>query len=49
LSAEEMMGKHCQELFHCTVCEPSCGMLQGMAASNCPNCNRSPHTISAVR
>jgi PAS domain S-box-containing protein len=33
MSAEEMMGKHCQELFHCTVCEPSCGMLQGLGSS----------------
>jgi PAS domain S-box-containing protein len=33
MRAEEMMGKHCQELFHCTVCEPSCGMLQGLGSS----------------
>jgi len=33
MTAEEMMGKHCQELFHCTVCEPSCGMLQGLGSS----------------
>jgi PAS domain S-box-containing protein len=30
MAAEEMVGKHCQELFHCTVCEPSCGILQGL-------------------
>ena len=33
MSADEMIGKHCQELFHCTVCEPSCGMLQGLGSS----------------
>jgi PAS domain S-box-containing protein len=33
MTAEEMMGKHCQELFHCTVCEPGCGMLQGLGSS----------------
>ena len=30
MTAEEMIGKHCQELFRCNVCEPSCGMLQGL-------------------
>ena len=33
MSSEEMVGKHCQELFHCTVCEPSCGILQGLGQS----------------
>jgi PAS domain S-box-containing protein len=33
MTAEEMIGKHCQELFHCTVCEPSCGMLQGLGSA----------------
>jgi PAS domain S-box-containing protein len=33
MTAEEMMGKHCRELFHCAVCEPSCGMLQGLGSS----------------
>ncbi len=36
--AQEMIGKHCQELFHCTVCEPGCGILQGLGQSAClPN------------
>ena len=30
MSSEEMLGKHCQEIFHCTVCEPGCGMLEGL-------------------
>jgi len=30
MPADDMVGKHCQELFHCTVCEPTCGMLQGL-------------------
>ena len=33
LTAEEMIGRHCQEIFHCTVCEPSCGILQGLSSS----------------
>jgi len=35
MSAEEMIGKHCQELFRCTICEPSCGILQGLGHSAC--------------
>jgi len=38
MAAEEMIGKHCQELFHCTSCEPGCGILQGLGESAClPN------------
>src|SRR6516165_9896969 len=39
MSSEEMLGRHCQEIFKCTVCEPNCGMLVGLnqplAAANC--------------
>src|SRR5579871_4644558 len=35
MSAEEMVGKHCRELFHCTVCEPNCGIAQGLGQSPC--------------
>jgi PAS domain S-box-containing protein len=30
MSSEEMLGKHCQEIFNCSVCEPGCGMLVGL-------------------
>jgi two-component system response regulator AtoC len=30
MSSEEMLGKHCQDIFRCTVCEPNCGMLAGL-------------------
>src|SRR5690242_21387260 len=30
MAAEEMVGKHCQDVFRCRACEPSCGMLQGL-------------------
>ena len=30
MSSEEMLGRHCQEVFKCTVCEPNCGMLVGL-------------------
>ena len=34
MSAEEMVGKHCRDLFRCTQCEPSCGMMQGLGHSS---------------
>jgi PAS domain S-box-containing protein len=38
MPALEMIGKHCQELFHCTACEPGCGIRQGLGPSAClPN------------
>jgi two-component system, NtrC family, response regulator AtoC len=30
MSSEEMLGKHCQEIFKCSLCEPGCGMLAGL-------------------
>ena len=30
MSSDEMLGKHCQEIFRCSVCEPNCGMLVGL-------------------
>ena len=35
MSADEMIGKHCQEVFRCSACEPNCGMLQGIGESAC--------------
>jgi PAS domain S-box-containing protein len=38
MSSEEMLGKHCQEIFKCTVCEPNCGVLAGLTqAPEVPN------------
>src|ERR1700688_87671 len=34
-SAEDLVGKHCQELFHCAACEPGCAVLQGLGESAC--------------
>ena len=39
MSSEEMLGKHCQEVFRCSVCEPNCGMLVGLNQNP-----MSPHT-----
>jgi PAS domain S-box-containing protein len=30
MSSEEMLGKHCQQVFLCSVCEPNCGVLVGL-------------------
>src|SRR5260370_35440964 len=30
MSSEEMLGKHCQQIFQCSVCEPNCGVLVGL-------------------
>jgi PAS domain S-box-containing protein len=31
LSAEEMMGRDCRDVFRCGVCEPGCGVLVGLS------------------
>jgi PAS domain S-box-containing protein len=39
MSSEEMLGKHCQEVFKCSLCEPGCGVLVGLnQAPTAPNC-----------
>lgn len=45
MTSEEMIGRHCKELFHCTVCEPGCGMVQAMGQTAClPNGTIRLHT-----
>src|SRR3954470_18003427 len=39
MNSDEIVGKHCQEVFRCAGCEPGCGVLVGLdtavpAASN---------------
>ncbi len=39
MSSDEMLGRHCQEIFNCSVCEPGCGVLVGLnQAPGSPNC-----------
>ena len=39
MSSEEMLGKNCQEVFHCSSCDPGCGVLVGLnQAPAAPNC-----------
>ncbi len=34
-SADQIIGRHCQEVFHCTTCEAACGMMQGLGEAAC--------------
>jgi two-component system response regulator AtoC len=39
MASEEMLGKHCQDIFKCSLCEPGCGVLVGLnQAPTAPNC-----------
>ena len=42
MSSEEMVGRHCQDVFHCSVCEPGCGVLVGINQSP-------PNSLCSVR
>jgi two-component system, NtrC family, response regulator AtoC len=49
MSSEEMLGRHCQEIFKCTLCEPGCGVLVGLnAAPNAPNATVRLHTDNGM-
>src|SRR6185436_8659030 len=30
MPSEEMLGKNCQDIFKCSLCEPGCGVLVGL-------------------
>ena len=45
MTSEEMLGKHCQEVFKCSLCEPGCGVLVGLNQTPAaPNCTVRLHT-----
>ncbi len=49
MGAEDMVGKHCQEIFRCEVCEPGCGVLVGLnQAPAAPNCTVRLRTDSGL-
>ncbi len=49
MSSEEMLGKHCQEIFGCSLCEPGCGVLVGLnQAPAAPNCTVRLHTANGM-
>src|SRR4051812_48831782 len=49
IASEEMLGKHCQDIFKCTLCEPGCGVLVGLnQAPSAPNCTVRLHTDNGM-
>jgi len=45
MNSEEMLGRHCQEIFRCSLCEPGCGVLAGLNQfPAAPNCTVRLHT-----
>ena len=48
MTAEEMVGRQCIEVFRCGICEPGCGMLVGLnqAAQSSPSTTIRLHTSS---
>jgi two-component system response regulator AtoC len=49
LTSEEMIGRHCQEVFRCGVCEPGCGVLVGLnQAPGAPHCTIRLHTDNGM-
>jgi two-component system response regulator AtoC len=35
MSTEEIVGKHCREVFQCGVCDPNCAILHGLGEAEC--------------
>jgi len=49
MSSEEMLGKHCQEVFKCSACEPNCGVLVGLnQEQSTPNSTVRLHTDNGL-
>ncbi len=49
MSSDEMLGKHCQEIFQCSVCEPNCGVLVGLnQPPSSPNTTVRLHTDNGM-
>src|ERR1044071_9077757 len=49
MGAEEMLGKHCQDVFRCSLCEPGCGILVGLnQTAGSPNTTVRLHTDNGL-
>src|SRR5215469_8335997 len=50
MTSDEMVGKHCQDVFRCAGCEPGCGVLVGLdqATPSTPNCTVRLHTDTGM-
>jgi len=48
MAAGEMLGRHCQEVFRCTLCEPGCGVLVGINQGPTPHATVRLHTDNGM-
>jgi PAS domain S-box-containing protein len=49
MAADELLGRHCQDVFKCGSCEPGCGVLVGLnQAPSAPNCTVRLHTENGM-
>ena len=49
MTSAEMLGKHCQEIFKCSLCEPGCGVLVGLNQTpGAPHCTVRLHTNNGM-
>jgi PAS domain S-box-containing protein len=48
MTADEMVGRSCREVFRCGTCENGCGMLLGMSTATVPNCTVRLHTSGGL-
>jgi PAS domain S-box-containing protein len=49
ISSEEMLGKQCQDIFKCSLCEPGCGVLVGINQTPAaPNATVRLHTDNGM-
>lgn len=49
MDSADMVGRHCQEVFRCGVCEPGCGVLIGLNQSpSAPHSTLRLHTNNGM-
>jgi two-component system, NtrC family, response regulator AtoC len=46
MSSEDMVGRHCRDVFRCNQCEPGCGMILGLEQPSVPSSTVRLHTAS---
>ncbi len=47
MTSDELVGRHCRDLFHCSDCDPGCGILAGLGEThNVPSCTVRLHTAN---
>jgi PAS domain S-box-containing protein len=48
MTAEELVGRDCQKMFHCGQCEPGCGMHTGLLSTNGSNATVRLHSENGL-